>query len=305
MWVSHAERPLHIDELCHALGVEEGSIDLNIRNVPAVEALIACCMGLVTVEKSSSTIQLVHYSLQEYLSHNSDFLMPHSMIAEVCLTYLNFRHIRVLSPTLRSVPPTAPFVEHASCYWGIHAGRGNTESGRIHALKLLDGYDKHISSKILLLRGMPPWYQPFDWEGAPREFTGIHGALYFGCVEITAALLETNKWDVQAADFNGNTAIAWAARRGHEGVVNVLLEQIKVNPHPADNEYGRTPLLRAAKSGHKGVVKMLLLEQNDVNPDRTDKWNRTPLARAAKSEYEGVVRMLLKEDDVSTDQADK
>jgi len=340
MWVSHAERPLHVDELCHALGVEEGSIDLNIRNVPAVETLLACCLGLVTVEKSSSTIRLVHYSLQEYLSHNSNlFLMPHSMIAEVCLTYLNFRHIRVLSPTLRSVPPTAPFVEYASCYWGTHSRRGNTESVKTLALKLLDGYDKHISSKILLLRGMPPWYQPFDWEGTPRGFTGLHGASYFGCVEITTALLETNKWDVQAADFNGNTAIAWAARRGHEGVVKVLLEQNKFNPDTVDNDYGRTPLLWAAKNGHEGVVRVLLdrtdvnpdkadtiydqapllcaaenghegavkmlLKLNNVNPDRVDRWGRTPLSCAAKNGHEGVVKMLLERNDVNPDRADK
>ena len=60
MWVSHSERPLHVDELCHALGVEEGSTDLNIRNIPAIETLLACPLGLVTVEKSSSTLRLVH-----------------------------------------------------------------------------------------------------------------------------------------------------------------------------------------------------------------------------------------------------
>jgi len=65
MWVSHAERPLHVDELRHALGVE-GSIDLDIGNIPAIETLLACSLGLVTVEKSSSTVRLVHYSLQEY-----------------------------------------------------------------------------------------------------------------------------------------------------------------------------------------------------------------------------------------------
>ena len=27
------------------------------------------------------------------------------------------------------------------------------------------------------------------------------------------------KWDVQATDFYSNTALAWAARRGYEGVV--------------------------------------------------------------------------------------
>src|SRR5437879_6734980 len=99
MWVSHSERPLHVDELRHALGVEEGSLDLNIENIPAIDTLLSCSLGLVNVEKSSSTVRLVHYTLQEYLSHNPDlFLKPHSVIAEVCLTFLNFRHVRIFSP---------------------------------------------------------------------------------------------------------------------------------------------------------------------------------------------------------------
>ena len=33
MWTSHAERPLRIDELCHALAVEVGLTDLDLENV--------------------------------------------------------------------------------------------------------------------------------------------------------------------------------------------------------------------------------------------------------------------------------
>ena len=62
MWVSHAERPLHVDELCHAFGVE-GSPDLDIQNIPAIETLLACSLGLVVVEESSSTVRLVHNTL--------------------------------------------------------------------------------------------------------------------------------------------------------------------------------------------------------------------------------------------------
>ena len=51
MWISHSERPLHVDELCHALGVEEGSMDLNIQNIPAIETILASTLGLVTAEK--------------------------------------------------------------------------------------------------------------------------------------------------------------------------------------------------------------------------------------------------------------
>ena len=305
MWVSHAERPLHVNGLRHALGVEKGSVDLNIRNIPAIETLLACSLGLVTVEKFSSTVRLVHYTLQEYLSHNSDlFLNPHSIIAEVCLTYLNFRHIKDFSPTLDSVPPTALFCEYASCYWGTHARRETTESVKTLALKLLDGYENHIYSKIMLLRNMNIQDRPFDREDTPRGFTGLHGAAYLGCVEIVTALLETNKWDVQATDIHGNTALAWAARRGHEGIVRVLLRRTDVYADTAGTKYGRTPLSWAAENGHSGVVR-ILLERNDVNPDIADtRYNRSPLWWAVENGHEGVVRMLLGRGDVNPNTAD-
>ena len=304
MWVSHVERPLHVDELCHALGVE-GSIDLDNRNIPAIEALLACSLGLVTVEKSSSTVRLVHYTLQEYLSNNSNlFPNPHSIIAEVCLNYLNFPHVKSLSPTLRSVPPTAPFVEYASYYWGTHAGRETTENVKTLALKLLDGYDKHISSKVLLLHGVGAEEQPLDRHDTPGGFTGLHGAAYFGCVEITVALLETNKVDAQATDIHGKTALAWASRRGHEGVVRVLLEQGDVNSDIPGTKYGSAPLLWAAENGHEGVVR-ILLERNDVNPDKRDSLSRTPLLLASLNGHEGIVRMLLERDNVNPNTLDR
>jgi len=303
MWISHTERPLHVDELCHALGVE-GSIDLDIGNIPAIETLLACSLGLVTVEKSSSTVRLVHYTLQEFLSNNTNlFPNPHSIIAEVCLTYLNFPHVRSFSPTLRSVPPTAPFVEYSSCYWGTHARLEPTESLNTLALKLLDGYDKHISSKVLLLHGVRTEEQPFDRDGVPAGFTGLHCAAYFGCLELTVALLETNKGAAQATDFHGNTAIAWASRRGNEGVVRVLLEWSEVHSDAPSRKYGSAPLLWAAENGHEGVVR-ILLERKDINPNKTDRWGRTPLLWASYDGHEGVVRMLLERKDVNPNKPD-
>ena len=43
MWISHAERPLNVDELCHALAVEPGSKDFNAGNIPSVSTLVSCC----------------------------------------------------------------------------------------------------------------------------------------------------------------------------------------------------------------------------------------------------------------------
>ena len=57
MWISHAERPLKPDELCHALAVEIESPDLNSDNVPSIGTLLGCCQGLIVVDKEASTIQ--------------------------------------------------------------------------------------------------------------------------------------------------------------------------------------------------------------------------------------------------------
>ena len=88
MWISHSERPLKAEELCCALAVEVGIADLNVHNVPTRRTLLSCTLGLVTVDERISTVRLVHFSLQEYLlAHPTLFITPHSMMAEICLTY--------------------------------------------------------------------------------------------------------------------------------------------------------------------------------------------------------------------------
>ena len=68
MWVSHAERPLKAVELCHALAVQLSSTELNPSNIPSVSTMVGCCQGLITVDNEESTVRLVHFTLQKYLS---------------------------------------------------------------------------------------------------------------------------------------------------------------------------------------------------------------------------------------------
>ena len=260
MWVLCSERPLRAEELCHALGVEMGSADLDPENVPALRTLLASCLGLVTVEASSSTVRLVHFTLQEHLSSDSTlFHSTHSTIAEVCLTYLNFRQVWDLSPTLYFAPSTMPLLEYASCHWGGHARRGMTENAKILALRLLDRFDEHISAQLLLdhynwTGSSGPHFPNF---GGPKGFTGLHGVAFLGIVGIVAAVLQMREWDVNAADCSGSTALAWASGRGQDEVVKVLLEREDIDPNTADTQEGWTPLIGAARNGHEGVVLML------------------------------------------------
>jgi len=67
MWISHVQRSLKVDELCHALGVEIGSAELDGDNVPSIGTLLTCCQGLVSIDKEASTVRLIHFTLHEYL----------------------------------------------------------------------------------------------------------------------------------------------------------------------------------------------------------------------------------------------
>ena len=306
MWVLYSERPLQAGEICHALGVEIGSADLDPENVPALRTLVASCLGLVTVEESSSNVRLVHFTLKEHLSSDPTlFPSPHAAIAEVCLTYLNHGSIRALSSTLRSIPATAPLLEYASLYWGRHTERGMTENTKILALRLLDRFDEHISAQLLLLHGLDICFGRRLSRVAPTGFTGLHGVAFLGIVEIAVAVLNMKRWDANAVDCTGGTALTWAAIRGHEGVIKMILEREDVNPNQADTEYGWTPLEWAADSGHSGVVKMLL-QREDVNPDRAgSKYGQTPLSRAAGNGHLGVVKMLLEREDINPNLTDR
>jgi len=152
MWVSCSERPLRAEELCDALGVEIGSAELDPGNIPGLRTILASCLGLLTVEASSSIVRQVHFTLHEYLSSDPTlFHSSHSTIAEVCLTYLNFRSVRDLSPTLDSAPSKMPLLEYASFYWGEHAKRGMTENVKILGQRFLNIYLQHISLRLVEL----------------------------------------------------------------------------------------------------------------------------------------------------------
>jgi len=150
MWVSHSRRPLQVDEICHAIAIRIGSNDVNSDDIPAISTLLSCFQGLATIEKGTSTIRLIHFTLQEYLCTHLDlFSRAHSTMAETCLTYLNFQHIKDLAAIPPPAPRGTPFLEYSSLYWGTHMRKELSDRSKTFALQLLGQFDGHISAKIL------------------------------------------------------------------------------------------------------------------------------------------------------------
>ena len=296
MWISRAERPMHIGELCEALGVEIGSRDMDRDNIPPEKTLLASCLGLATVDESS-VVRLVHFTLQEYFNqHSGHFKDPQETMAEVCLTYLNFDSVVGLSPSLGGAPVETRLLQYASSYWGLYARNGLTEGVKSLALRLLRKFGRHISAKLL-------WWNFPEWERGLKYsegFTGLHCAAYLGLDKIAIGLLK----DVEGSgadmvDGWGCTPLMWAAGSGHEGMVKLLLDRKEVNPDSKDKD-GKTPLWNAASGGHEGVVK-LLLDREEVNPKARDNHGRTPLMYAAKRGHDGIVELLQGRSDAESD----
>ena len=391
MWVSRCERPLRWAELRHALGVDLVAEAFATDNVPSVRTVLACTLGLVTIDEKASAVRLLHLTLQEYLRASPTiFKTPQSTMADTCLTYLNtlsfqapqrnsdrtlnssiFRATRgprrnfnmalnisifqalqrpqpnydtALSPlsfyapqrnfdrALDLVLEKWPFLEYATHFWGTHAAREVTEEVKSRALRLLDGYESHISARILLQGDGMFWWSDKDVHG----ISGLHCIAFLGIVEIAVAMLEKQKWNVNGRDSRGDTPLMWALRYGNnsmvellleqrdirldmvirdgrtvfslaagsgeEGAVKFLLERGGVNPNLSDNS-GRTPLSFATERGHEGIVK-LLLESREVNPDSPDSSGRTPLSFATERGLQGIVKLLLKRKEVNPDSRD-
>jgi len=250
MWICHAERPLNVDELCHALAVEPGSTDFNPHNVPTISTLVSCCQGLITVDKEASTVRLIHFTLKEYLSARPDiFGSHHSTMAETCLTYLTSEKVKAISHDPSPLNLETPFLKYSSRYCGVHAKRDFSNHLRSLTLELLQDYDSHISAISLLEQVR---YLDHRKLGKSLQLNGLHCASFFGIAEGVVALIGMESYDINEGDVWGDTPLAWAAKRGYPEVVKILLRQAEVNPNKADCD-GDTALLHAARGGHEEV----------------------------------------------------
>jgi len=302
MWICHSERPLGAEELCQALTIKIGATDCNADNASSIRTVLSCCQGLVMLDKESSTVRLIHHTLQEYLTNGRNiFQSPHSAIAETCLTYLNSQQVMAFSGSRVQSIQHLPFLEYSSLYWGVHMKMQLTDSSKILALQLFSRYECHMSIRILLghTLGQNPLGSIVDF----YKFAGLHCASIFGLAEVARALTMVDGVDINSIDETGATPLLWAAMSGHEAAVEFLLGREGVDPDKPDDG-DRTPLSWAAGNGHEVVVR-LLLGRKDVNPDRSGTNDRTPISWAAENGHEAVVKLLLGQKDVNPDRPDK
>ena len=139
-WLSTVRRPITTNELQHAIATRPGSSQLGALTDPKL--FVHCCFGLTIIDKETSVIRLVHFSVNEFLQERRDELFddPDSTLAASCLTYMTLftekesragDHLEWTNSPASVRVYKWPFWEYSARHWGIHAGRscaGEAES---------------------------------------------------------------------------------------------------------------------------------------------------------------------------------
>ena len=297
MWIHFAHRPLKLRELQHALAVELGDTELDEDNIHPRKALLDSCFGLVVIDDETMTVRFMHFTLEEYFRNNATIEFPggHSPIAETCLTYLNFGELRQHFTTsqshiLHENREKYAFLDYASLYWGTYVEQPYNNNIK----KLITAIVEHESERppcsiqalYLEIDQTPSWRKTIS-----TKFSGIHVIAYFGLSELMA-----NFCQVELKDDCGLTPLSWAAFKGHETIVRLLIGKYGIDINAKDDER-RTPLIWAARHGYEAVVR-LLIEKDGIDINAKDDEGATPLILAAINGSEAIVRLLIGKDGI-------
>lgn len=121
-WITHAQVPLHVDELLHALAVEEDDEKFDVENAPVSAQVVSVCAGLVTIDQESSIVRLIHYTTQEYLEKVRDEWLPTAKrdIAVALTHYLTYTEFSHREGIIRCESDGQALFKYAVKFWLAH-----------------------------------------------------------------------------------------------------------------------------------------------------------------------------------------
>ncbi|XP_072287694.1 inversin [Pyxicephalus adspersus] len=140
-------------------------------------------------------------------------------------------------------------------------------------------------ANLLLERNRTPNI-PSDSQGA----TPLHYAAQGNCPDTVRVLL-AHPSVRDEADLEGRTAFMWAAGKGSDETLKVMLEldsELEIN---RTDKYGGTALHAASLSGHISTIRIIL--QHGAQVDAADVMKHTPLFRACEMGHREVIYTLV------------
>ena len=313
-WITHATRPLTMEQLQHALSVEPEQTDLDEETLVDEELLISTCLGLVSVDQTSEEVRLVHYTAQKYFEHRLLELIPdnHLRIASACLTYMSFKPCQEIDEftsdkEIKALRDRYPLLDYAGPNWGVNAQRDDQKLVQ-QTLRFLSPRATYLSSR-LMIGGFKSliqesthkhWDYPVKYEA---RVSGHNMAAYFGLQHTLMTLLSEATGINRLKDMIKSTFLICLAKGDHT-LVQLLLDR-GANTNTC-SWLGYTALRLAVFNKDVASVNVLLNGGADINAlhlnsqrlfnsARTGlcKFRTTVLFDAVSLKLEGIVKLLL------------
>ena len=295
-WMVYASRSLTVLELQYALAVESTELGRGIDEDYIINSdhIVSSCAGLITIDKESNVIRMVHHSAQEYFFEHRSTLFPngHLDIAAVCLKYLTSEALSrercADKAELASRLEMNPFLEYAACNWGHHARESGENAELISTILKFMQMHQNISYATQIAASdfiYDPWS---EYDSNSPILPALVVAAHFGLQHVAASLLDRN------IDVNETTkgigALSVASQGGHDKVVNVLLAAGADARRP--QRLGISALHRAASCNHPKVVEILLSHDRNIIESR-NVYGKVALHDAAERGLTQIVEILL------------
>jgi ankyrin repeat protein len=298
-WVTFAVRPLELDELADAVGLQPRHPHLTTEQV--ARDAVARCGPLLKMQEQE--VSLVHQSMRDYLlreEHESNAVLDafrlqlepsHLELARKCLDCLaqsNLKYKRITKTELK-VPPNSPLLHYAMSNWPEHA-RNCTAL----AAGLMDPHGFFLKKvSPVRIHWLFSYSRRFDRSINPQNL--LHVACRLGIIPWVEAVLSKKRWmpriqeRVNMGNLEGRTALHYAASSGDIALVQLLLNRgadIKT-----EDSNGITALHIAAKEGNMAVMQLLL--NHGADTEAKTNTGRTALHYATDNGNKAVVQLLL------------
>ncbi|KAH6902541.1 hypothetical protein BKA70DRAFT_1196098 [Coprinopsis sp. MPI-PUGE-AT-0042] len=322
LWITHADGEMEMDTLRRAVATSPETHIFDAKRMVPEALILSVCCGLVSVDKKTKLVRLIHYTTRDAILPRilELFPIPHALLAHVCIAHAttcgfqNYGKIAIgyeaceqRGKDFKTLIHNDSLLAYAHRSWVHHTSRCdrhppiiaavtglvlNSVSFPLDTESDLDfGGPLHVAAFYGLEDLIPPAAQLQSpnaqtqlWKDSPLILAVMQGHL--AC---TKALLLLPHTDVNVGGLSGRNPLMVAIEKEHIECLQLLLKSPGIDPNAVDVE-GLTAFLLACGRGYLEAVK-LLLKFPDIDVSASDDCGWSALMWAVG--YTEVVKLLL------------
>jgi len=294
-WLARVKRPLTGRELCHAIALQKCESGDSWQKAPAIETILNSCQGLVTQDRHTEQVRLLHYTLLEYLEQQGNIIAQDYTILESCLKCLSTPELDKLSFAPKTRPSTIasghlqvmrtlPFVLYATEYWTDHVQEDRQDVRRL--LGYLLNQDKLGLWNQLVEFHVPNTHKRLceTSRGSVRRVTsGLRIALSMGWIKVLSVLLERAKPTSSELGYLLYVAVRSKTARSTE-----VLPPYAVDATFNDRA-GPSTLQSSGSTNAAALIPLLMRHSEDLHQRKRKPEHQVPVIEGLTEHINGLI----------------